>query len=315
MLTKACFALKNSNLTNKFSLKHFTSYNYKHMVGGHIKSFPMTRQLATLLVWVGVILLAQFFAYSPLLAQDTAAISQGFQTDETNISAGALMSLEPDNQGKVQLANTNRTNQLVGVISNDPLVSLSGDTSKVQVVISGITPALVSNINGDITSGDKITTSPIDGVGMKATTSTQIIGTAQEDFNNIQTTELTITDKSGNQQVVRAGLLPMQVNVTYFAAPEQSQKTFLPEFLQQIANSVAGHEVSVVRVLISLLILLLGFVSAGVMLYSSIQSSIISIGRNPLSEKAVQKSLLQVGATALGILLVMTIAIYLILTT
>lgn len=285
------------------------------MVGGYTKSFPMTRQLATLLAWVGMVFLVPFFGCLPLLAQDTAAISQGFQTDETNISAGALMSLEPDNQGKVQLANTNRTSQLVGVISNDPLVSLSGDTSKVQVVISGITPALVSNINGDITSGDKITTSPIDGVGMKATASTQIIGTAQEDFSNIQTTELTITDKSGNQQVVRAGLLPMQVNVTYYAAPEQSQKTFLPEFLQQIANSVAGREVSVVRVLISLLILLLGFVSAGVMLYSSVQSSIISIGRNPLSENAVQKSLLQVGATALGILLVMAIAIYLILTT
>lgn len=285
------------------------------MVGGYKKSFPATKQLVALLAWVGLILLVLFFSNHSLLAQDTAAISQGFDTSETNIAAGAIVSLESENKGKVQLANTDRTSQLIGVIGDNPLVSLSGDVNKVQVVISGNTPALVSNINGDIVAGDKITASPIDGVGMKAASSTQIVGTAQDDFNNIQTTELTITDKTGQSQVIRTGLLPVQVNVTYYAAASESQKTFLPEFLQQIANSVAGREVSVMRVLMSLLILILGFISSGIMLYSSVQSSIISIGRNPLSESAVQKSLLQVGATAVGILLVMAIAIYLILTT
>ncbi|MGD8373677.1 MAG: hypothetical protein PVI21_02355 [Candidatus Woesebacteria bacterium] len=285
------------------------------MVGGHIKSFPATKNLAALLSWVGVVLLAFVFSSHSIAAQDAAAISQGFDTSETNIAAGAVVSLESENKGKVQLANTERISQMIGVIGDDPLVSLSGDTSKVQVVISGNAPTLVSNINGDIVTGDKITASPLDGVGMKATNSTQIIGTAQDDFGDIQTTELTITDKNGQPQVIRTGLLPVQVNVTYYAMTEDSQKTFLPEFLRQVANSVAGREVSVMRVLMSLLILILGFVSSGVMLYSSVQSSIISIGRNPLSESAVQKSLLQVGATALGILLVMAIAIYLILTT
>jgi hypothetical protein len=114
---------------------------------------------------------------------------------------------------------------------------------------------------------------------------------------------------------VRTGLIPVQVNVTYFVVPESQPKTFLPAFLQQVANSVAGREVAAIRVLISLLILILGFISSGILLYSSVQSSIISIGRNPLSKDAVHKSLLQVGIMAAGILLVMVIAIYLILMT
>jgi hypothetical protein len=52
-----------------------------------------------------------------------------------------------------------------------------------------------------------------------------------------------------------------------------------------------------------------------VLLYSAVKSSIISIGRNPLSEKAVQKSIFQIGFTVLGILLLTLITIYLILTT
>jgi hypothetical protein len=266
-----------------------------------------------LLAWLVMAVFVLFFVTLPLYAQNSPSISQGFQTNETNLTPGALVSFESENQGRVELANTDRVSQMVGVIGDNPLVSLSGDTNEAQVVISGIAPALVSNINGHIKSGDKITASPINGVGMKTTASTQIVGTAQEDFSNIQTRELTITDKQGQKQVVRAGLLPIQVNVTYHAQPNEN-RTFLPAFLQQIADSIAGREVPVFRVLIGLLVLLLGFVSAGVILYSSVQSSIISIGRNPLSEKAVHKSLLQVAATAIGILLVMVIAIYLILT-
>lgn len=286
------------------------------MIGGlqRMRSIPGHKQRVGLAIFSALLLFIVLFVAPPSHAQNTAAISQGFQTNETNLTSGALVSLERSDKGKVELSNTDRVEQLVGLIGDKPLVSLSSNTTEIQVVISGIAPALVSNINGDINTGDKITASPINGVGMKATDSAQVIGTAQEDFKNIKTREITITDRDGKQQVVRAGTLPVQVNVTYYAAPEAKDQTFLPSFLQQIANSVAGREVSVTRVLVALLVLLAGFVCAGVLLYSSVQSSIISIGRNPLSEGAVHKSLLQVGATSVGILLVMVIAIYLVLT-
>lgn len=286
------------------------------MLGGYRKLRIGAHQGRKPLLWWPCLLLCAWF-FMPVAAQyaqNGGAISQGFQTNEANLSPGALVSLEAQNQARIQLANTNRTDQLVGVVGDKPLLELSTNAAEVQVVTSGVTSTLVSNINGDIKAGDKVTTSPINGVGMRATKSTEIVGTAQQDFSNISTNEFTLTDRDGKSQVVRTGLLPVQINVTYYAVT-QEEKSFLPVFLQQIANSVAGRDVSVARILISLLVLMLGFVSTGVILYSSVQSSIISIGRNPLSERAVHKSLIQVGATATGILLIMVIAIYLILTT
>lgn len=254
------------------------------------------------------------FSWQAATAESIAAISQGFKTNEKELATGALVSLKSGSQSTVQLTNTERVNQLVGVVGDRPLVELNNNDKETQIVISGTTGTLVSNINGDIKTGDKITASPITGVGMKASDSTMIVGTAQVDLSTTSTTDKTITDKQGQQQKIKVGTIPVQVNVTYFASLED-EKAFLPPFLQSLANAVAGKSVSPVRVLVSALVLALGFVSIGVLLYSSIRSSIISIGRNPLSEGAVRKSLFEVGATALGILLVMLIAIYLVLTT
>lgn len=259
-------------------------------------------------------LVVGLFSVTAARAESTAAISQGFKTNEADLAAGALVSLTSGSQSTVQLTNTQRLNQLIGVIGDRPLIELSNNGKEVQVVISGTTSALVSDINGDVKSGDKITASPINGVGMKATTSALVVGTAQDDLGSTDTTTRTINDKRGQPQTVKVGALPVQVNVTYYVAPED-KNSFMPAFLQSLANAVAGKEVSAVRVLISSLVLVFGFVSIAVLLYSSIRSSIISIGRNPLSEGAVRKSLFEVGATALGILLVMLIAIYLVLTT
>ena len=203
---------------------------------------------------------------------------------------------------------------MVGVVGQKPLIELSNNGQEVQVVISGTTQTLVSDINGDVKAGDKITASPINGVGMKAVDSSLVVGTAQNDLGSVTTTTKSVKDKQGQDVQVKIGLVSTQINVTYYVAPDE-QKTFLPPFLQALANAVAGKDVSPVRVIVSSIVLIFGFIAIAVMLYSSTRSSIISIGRNPLSEGAVRKSLFEVGATALGILLVMLIAIYLVLTT
>lgn len=268
-------------------------------------------------VWILSLLVAPLvvaFSLTQAGAESTAAISQGFKTGEADIATGALVSLTSGSQSTVQLSNTDRVNQLIGVIGDKPLIELSNNDKEVQVVISGTTLTLVSDINGDIKTGDKITASPINGVGMKANSSALVVGTAQSDLSSVTTTSKTVNDKKGQPQSVKIGAIPVQVNVTYYVAPED-KNAFLPPFLQSLANAVAGREVSPIRVLISTLVLAFGFISIAVLLYSSIRSSIISIGRNPLSEGAVRKSLLEVGATSLGILLVMLIAIYLVLST
>ncbi len=268
-------------------------------------------------VWLLSLLIGSiggFFGTPVVEAESTASISQGFKTSETDLATGAIVSLTSGSQNTIQLANTDRVNQLVGVIGDRPLIALSNNDKEAQVVISGTTLALASDINGDVKAGDKITASPINGIGMKANASSLVVGTAQADLTSVHTTSKTVKDKKGQPQTVKIGAVPLQVNITYYVAPED-KNAFLPPFLQSLANAVAGREVSPVRVLISSLVLVFGFISIAVLLYSSIRSSIISIGRNPLSEGAVRKSLFEVGATALGILLVMLLAIYLVLST
>lgn len=250
----------------------------------------------------------------PLGAQGVSSIAQGFQTTDSNVVEGALVSLKPDSPNSVELANSDRAEQLIGIVGNDPLIELSNGASSVRVVTSGVTMALVSDINGRIQSGDKIAASPIEGVGMKATQTGVVVGTAQANFDDAKTSERSITDKEGKQQTIKIGLLPVQVDTVFYVGAGAAGSSFVPSALQDLANNIAGREVSGVRILVAALLLILLLVSVVALIYSSVRSSIISIGRNPLSENAVHKSLFQVGLTTIGLLAFTVILVYLILT-
>lgn len=244
---------------------------------------------------------------------NSAAISQGFIV-EGEATPGTIVSFLKDKEsGTVGAANTNNVERLVGVIGDKQLVELSGSSGQTQVVTNGSILTFVSNINGDIKIGDKITASPLSGVGMKAVESTRIVGTAQEDFSAAeQITDQEVTDANGKSQTVKIGLLQVQVGVTHYQ-PAEVNKSFLPESIQRFAETVVGRSVDPIRVLVSLAILVAGFGGVAILLYSSVRSSIISIGRNPLAAKAVHRSLIEVGLTTFGVLLLTVIAVYLVL--
>jgi len=246
-------------------------------------------------------------------AQGNSAIAQGFQTEDSGITAAALVSIERDNPNSIELSSADKADRLTGIVSNNPLIDLSDGGSSVQVVTSGLTFGLVTDLNGNINNGDKITASPIEGIGMKATESTVVVGTAQGSLSDVETETRTIQDVDGNDQEVRIGLVPIQVSVAFYSI-DAGNASFVPGFLQDLANSVAGRNVSPIRVLVAALILLLLFVSVTVLLYSAVRSSIISIGRNPLSEGAVRKSLFEVALTVVAVLIFATLTIYLVLT-
>lgn len=249
--------------------------------------------------------------WSVPIAHAQSSISQGFNTEE-NLAPGTIVS-QKQGEDTVKSATLNDSNALIGVASSQSLVELSSGAKQAQVVTSGTTKALVSDINGEIRAGDKIAISPLEGIGMKAIKNGYVIGTAVADFSEAKdVTSRQIADKTGKKNTVKIGSIPIQVNVSYFEDIDVN-KSILPEFILNIARSVSGKEVSVLRVLVALLVLVVGIISIGILLYSSVRSSIISIGRNPLAASAVNKSLLQVAFLSLGVLLIMLSAAYLIL--
>jgi len=257
---------------------------------------------------------------SHVSAQTTAsAISQEFQSDQRDITIGALVSINKDATGKVSLTSTENIDDLVGIVANSSLLQI-GDAANstttpviLQVVTEGVVDALVSDINGDIKVGDKITASPVRGVGMRLTGNAQIVGISQGKFSESETTTREITSNDGSKTSIKIGRIPVRVSIGYYSGNPTDEGTGNPDtpLIQRLANAIAGRETSTVRIAISFSLLIMGFVVMVVLLRTAVASSLTSIGRNPLSAEAIHKNFYAVAFIALGILLVALATSYL----
>jgi hypothetical protein len=248
----------------------------------------------------------------PATASALTTLSQGYTSADT-IPIGSIVSLQKNFSDQVIITTTASVNDIIGVIvnSNNTLLSLSsGQTNQVQVATSGVVQVLVSDINGKITQGDSITASPINGVGMKATDNTKIVGVAQDNMSS-NTSQQSYKDKAGKVHTLLIGEVPVLVNVSYFY--KTPDKTVIPASIQYVANALAGKPVNSLPVIISIGIFIITLIVVSSIVYSMIHSSIISVGRNPMSQSAIYRQLIQMSALVLGILVVAVISIYMVL--
>lgn len=271
------------------------------------------RSLLMVIVTISTLALALTGSMVGAQSGQNSAISRGFQASGTDVVAGALVSTKSDNSSAIELATTTSATRLTGVVSKAALLELSDQQqNEAQVILSGTAPALISDINGPIHAGDKITASPIKGVGMLADSDAQIVGTAMSDFKPTDSHNKTIKDKDGKDHVIHVGSISLQIGISYYVAPTSQ---FVPPFLQDIANTVAGRPVSFMRILLGCVLLLLAFGSIFVLIYTSVRSGIISLGRNPLAANAIQRGLAGVVIIVLLIAALALLGVYLILTT
>lgn len=264
---------------------------------------------------LSVLFIISSFAASLIIATYAGAaslISQSYSTTD-DLALASLVSLKDNSSDEVIAANHTNVDNLLGIVvtPNSSSLSLtSSSDNQVQVATSGTLQVLVSDINGTIERGDYITASPITGVGMKATDNARIIGVAQGKIEG-STTEA-IKDGSGKEQMVTIGEVPVLVNVSsYFKQPE---KTLIPSSIQNLANAFAGRNVSSLPIIVSAGIFVVTLIIVVIIIYSMIRNAIISVGRNPLSQSAVYRNVIQMSGLVLAILAAAFIAIYLVLT-
>lgn len=250
---------------------------------------------------------------APAAALASTLVSQTFTAD-SSLPVGAVVSLKNNTTDQVVGSTTNNSNAIFGVVVNPDSSQLSissGQSNQVNVAQSGIEQVLVSDINGSISAGDSITASPISGVGMKATSNVKIVGLAQDNFPNSTAQNQTYT-QNGQKHTVKIGQVPVLINVSYYY--KQPDKTIIPQALQNIADSLAGKTVNTLPILISIGVFLVTMVVVMSIIYSMIRSSIISVGRNPMSQAAVYRNVLQLSALVIAILAVAVGSIYMVLT-
>jgi hypothetical protein len=244
--------------------------------------------------------------------QSSGVISRGFRfnQDKGAAATGAIVSARMNSENTVELATAKTSANITGVVDNQSLVAISSNNEDVQIVLDGTTAVLVSDINGPINAGDKITISPIAGVGMMANDNGQIVGTALTDFSAKSAQTKYVKDNDGVSRAIRISTIPVQVDVSYYQIPGSN---ILPPFLQNIANSIAGRPVPVIRILAAAILLIFGFVYTAVLIYTSVRTSVISIGRNPLAGQSIRRNLLNMSLLSVAILSVALLGTYLML--
>ena len=251
----------------------------------------------------------------PVLA--VASVAEGYDTAEALVP-GTIVSLDTAKPSSVQPANVERVDNLLGVVvpAEGALLNISSGPKQAQVATSGVESVIVSNAEGDIKNGDRITASFVNGVGARTERSGKVLGIAQADFNkDTANVSKRTVQRDGQDREILIGQIPVAIDVTYFAAPSGPGQSIVPDFIQKVSDAVGGKKVSTPRILIGAGILIAALMSVTVLMYAAVKSSIISIGRNPLSQSAVRKSLMQVLLAAVTIVGVALAAIYLLFAT
>ncbi len=83
--------------------------------------------------------------------------------------------------------------------------------------------------------------------------------------------------------------------------------------MQKAANTIADKPVSTLKIYLALVVLLVTAGVAATALFSGIRSTVISIGRNPLSKGVIMKGLIQVLLISLIIFITGFFGVYLLI--
>ena len=273
------------------------------------KTIPTRFSLA--LTSFAVLLTLAILSPVPALALSTY-IAESYTSEEA-LPMSAIVSLKENSSDSVIATNTGNVDTMIGVVidRSDASISVSnGKDKQVQVAKNGTLQVLVSDINGTVEQGDYVTGSPINGVGMRATGSTKVIGIAQNSLTNGVAQKIKGND--GVEQNVKVGTVTILVSVSGYI--EKSENSFIPRPVQEIANTLAGRTVSALPILLSLGVFLVTLIVVTIIIYSMVRNGIISVGRNPLSSSAIYRNVIQLSVLVLGILVGAGVIIYFILT-
>ena len=279
------------------------------------KMLKVSRVLPAILVTAFLLLVPAGFAAAASTSDQ--GIVQSYATDGT-VRTGMIVGLKKGDNGTVVSLTSDTVSNMFGVAisANDAPITLSGDAARqVYVATTGQYNVLVSDQNGAIHTGDYISISALNGVGMKAEdTQPTVLGRAANDLkdSNLLAKDVELKTSAGRTIVVNIGVVP--VTITVANNPKGGHGTGnLPGFLQVAAGGIADRPVSAGRVYLSLAMLLLAAFIAGSLLYSGVRGSLLSIGRNPLAKKYIIRGLIQTVLTAVIIFILGLFGVYLLL--
>ncbi len=269
------------------------------------KLHPMIRILTA----VAATLVVSGISYNAV----AAATSWGYSSTQSLVQ-GTLVSLDSSHSNSVVATTTANASKIIGVVVQgaSTTIEFTAPGAIIQVADTGDATVLVSDLNGSIKAGDNIGASPLDGIGMKATSAGMTVGIALSNFGATNSITKTVKDTTGTSHLVHIALVKVVLGVGSYA-PSSTSPSYIPAGLQALANTISGHATQPWRILASLAIIVIILTTMAVLIYASIHSSLAAIGRNPLSSPSVYKSLLQLGVVIIGLAFAALLGVYLLL--
>lgn len=259
-----------------------------------------------------------FFSIAPAFAADNTNVSaQGYAAPDP-VDIGTIVTLNKDTQSVVPSKQAQVQNMFGVAVDRNQLalaVSNSSIQNETYVAVSGTYNVLVSTQGGTIESGDYVTLSSLDGIGMKASTEQKtVFGRAAAGFDGksltLGTTQL--KDSTGATKTVTLGTIPVTINIQ--RNPNiKSTKVNVPNWLERLGVQIAEKQISPIRIYLSMGITAVSLITAIVMLYAGVRNAIIAIGRNPMTKRSIFRALLEVILTSILILVIGLFAVYLLL--
>jgi hypothetical protein len=265
------------------------------------------------------VLLLSVIIFSAALFTKASAqlVVQSYEATQT-LQTGLIVSLKVGNSTQVVPTTKSAEKGMFGVVTTPgaSAISLSGlTTQQVFVANSGNYDVLVSSENGAINTGDYITVSSLDGIGMKASSADQyILGKALSSFNPVLDSigSTSLVNSVGSKSTVQLGRIMVAIDVSHnpLQVPSHSD---LPAFLVTAGDSIANKSVSTSRLTLAFVVLLISCAITASLLYSGVRTAFTAIGRNPLSRPSIYRGLLQVILTSIMVFIIGLFGVYLLL--
>jgi hypothetical protein len=252
-------------------------------------------------------------------ASPNTTVAQSYSAGSSVLS-GMLVQLEDNSSSVVEPLGTKDISKMLGVVvpvNDAPIVLSSGSSRSQQVLVatSGKYNILVSNQNGAIKSGDRLTISAIAGVAMKASTAqAEEVGQAEANFNGSSNVLGSETLKNSNGKDVTENISSIPVSVGLGINPNYSKSSsILPDFISKAAIELANKPVSNIHIILAGITLIATIILSTSLLYGAARSRIIAIGRNPLAKSAIGRGLVQIVSSGVVIFVIGLLISYLLL--
>lgn len=239
-----------------------------------------------------VFLIALFLPNIALAAELSQGIAIDIEVQDKPVPEGSIISLT---NGRYRLSRLPYDGTVFGVVTEHPAVAFKdlAAKNKYSVISLGKTLVRISTMNGQIKTGDLITTSTIPGVGQKATENGYVVGTANENYSESDPKKI--------------GLIYTTMHLSYGRVSEGLRENLIASLLQG-ARAPFTSPINALRYILAGFIALLSFTGGFWFFGRASSMGVEAVGRNPLARRYILISvllnvLITIGIMGFGVIL------------